>query len=282
MPAHVQFALCRSSRAATATATATTANATFLFASLCCCGSRNYVGGGGGGSSSNRARLTTSTSTSTLSSGFTRSRSRLVGASSLSRPDRRHVHVAARCFASSGSGLKRLGPLSYSSLSSLSSSSSRRHSTAPLAPKYQSRLNILRPNNRQPYQHSHAHHLRHLRLLHQCHDHPLRRQYQQRQQMRLGQRAQFRPFSASSSSGPGAGSGPRLATFNQVRRGCRTEQRARIPTSPAMAHRTQLKGVCLKVGVTKPKKPNSGQRKIARVKLSSGKVVTAYIPGEGE
>lgn len=42
-----------------------------------------------------------------------------------------------------------------------------------------------------------------------------------------------------------------------------------------------MKGVCLKVGTTKPKKPNSGERKIARVRLSSGKIVTAYIPGEG-
>lgn len=93
---------------------------------------------------------------------------------------------------------------------------------------------------------------------------------------------QLHHFSSSSSSGPGSGSGPRLATFNQVRRGCRKEQRARIPVSPAMAYRPQLKGVCLKVGITKPKKPNSGQRKIARVKLSSGKVVTALIPGEGK
>lgn len=93
---------------------------------------------------------------------------------------------------------------------------------------------------------------------------------------------QYHHFSSSSSSGPGSGSGPRLATFNQVRRGCRKEQRARIPVSPAMAYRPQLKGVCLKVGITKPKKPNSGQRKIARVKLSSGKVVTALIPGEGK
>jgi small subunit ribosomal protein S12 len=37
----------------------------------------------------------------------------------------------------------------------------------------------------------------------------------------------------------------------------------------------------LKVGTTKPKKPNSGERKIARVRLSTGKVITAYIPGEG-
>jgi hypothetical protein len=43
-----------------------------------------------------------------------------------------------------------------------------------------------------------------------------------------------------------------------------------------------LKGVCLKTGITKPKKPNSGERKIARVRLSSGKIITAYIPGEGK
>ncbi|KAI4149602.1 MAG: hypothetical protein LQ340_004551, partial [Diploschistes diacapsis] len=42
-----------------------------------------------------------------------------------------------------------------------------------------------------------------------------------------------------------------------------------------------MKGVCLKVGITKPKKPNSGERKTARVKLSNGKNVTAIIPGEG-
>jgi ribosomal protein S12 len=37
----------------------------------------------------------------------------------------------------------------------------------------------------------------------------------------------------------------------------------------------------VKVGITKPKKPNSGERKTARVRLSTGKVITAYIPGEG-
>jgi ribosomal protein S12 len=42
-----------------------------------------------------------------------------------------------------------------------------------------------------------------------------------------------------------------------------------------------MKGVCLKVGVTKPKKPNSGQRKTAKVRLTTGKIVSAYIPGEG-
>ena len=43
-----------------------------------------------------------------------------------------------------------------------------------------------------------------------------------------------------------------------------------------------MKGVCLKVGITKPKKPNSGERKTARVRLSNGKSITAYIMGEGE
>lgn len=49
-----------------------------------------------------------------------------------------------------------------------------------------------------------------------------------------------------------------------------------------MVGRPEMKGVCLKVGITKPKKPNSGQRKTAKVRLSSGKVISAYIPGEGE
>jgi len=39
--------------------------------------------------------------------------------------------------------------------------------------------------------------------------------------------------------------------------------------------------VCIKVGIMKPKKPNSAQRKFARVRLSNNMEVTAYIPGEG-
>lgn len=73
----------------------------------------------------------------------------------------------------------------------------------------------------------------------------------------------------------------RQATYNQIRRGCRVSQRARRSRSPALVDRSQMKGVCLKTGITKPKKPNSGERKTARVRLSSGKVITAYIPGEG-
>ncbi|EWC47953.1 hypothetical protein DRE_02835 [Drechslerella stenobrocha 248] len=73
------------------------------------------------------------------------------------------------------------------------------------------------------------------------------------------------------------------ATYSQVLRGCRRPKKShnRKPISPQITGRPGLKGVCLRVGTTKPKKPNSGERKIARVKLSSGNVITAYIPGEG-
>ncbi|KAI4744990.1 ribosomal protein S12 [Aureobasidium sp. EXF-12298] len=76
-------------------------------------------------------------------------------------------------------------------------------------------------------------------------------------------------------------SSPFSATYNQVMRGCRVAQRARKPTSPQLKDRPEMKGVCVRVGITKPKKPNSGERKLARVRLSNGRVVTAYIPGEG-
>ncbi|KAK8091168.1 37s ribosomal protein s12 [Apiospora phragmitis] len=66
--------------------------------------------------------------------------------------------------------------------------------------------------------------------------------------------------------------------------GCHKKgKRARHAISPALAetHCPQQKGVCLKVGIQRPKKPNSGERKTARVRLSSGRMITAYIPGEG-
>lgn len=51
--------------------------------------------------------------------------------------------------------------------------------------------------------------------------------------------------------------------------------------SPALKNGPQARGVCTKVFTTTPKKPNSALRKVARVKLSTGIEVTAYIPGEG-
>ena len=50
---------------------------------------------------------------------------------------------------------------------------------------------------------------------------------------------------------------------------------------PAFKNQPFAKGVCLKVFVKKPKKPNSAIRKVAKIKLSTKKIVTAAIPGEG-
>ena len=52
-------------------------------------------------------------------------------------------------------------------------------------------------------------------------------------------------------------------------------------TAPDMMENPQKRGVCTRVYTTTPKKPNSAQRKVARVKLAKGREVTAYIPGEG-
>jgi small subunit ribosomal protein S12 len=51
--------------------------------------------------------------------------------------------------------------------------------------------------------------------------------------------------------------------------------------SPALMSNPQKRGVCTRVYTTTPKKPNSALRKVARVRLTNGYEVTAYIPGEG-
>ena len=51
--------------------------------------------------------------------------------------------------------------------------------------------------------------------------------------------------------------------------------------SPALEASPQRRGVCVRVYTTTPKKPNSAMRKVARVRLTNGKEVNAYIPGEG-
>ncbi len=63
-------------------------------------------------------------------------------------------------------------------------------------------------------------------------------------------------------------------------------KRPRIPPKarskvPALERSPQKRGVCTKVYTTTPKKPNSALRKVARVKLTNGQEVSAYIPGEG-
>jgi len=51
--------------------------------------------------------------------------------------------------------------------------------------------------------------------------------------------------------------------------------------APALDSCPQRRGVCVRVYTTTPKKPNSAMRKVARVRLTTGKEVNAYIPGEG-
>ena len=71
-----------------------------------------------------------------------------------------------------------------------------------------------------------------------------------------------------------------MATINQLARKGRKRKvdKSKVPALQACPHK---RGVCTRVETKTPKKPNSALRKIARVRLSNGKEVTAYIGGEG-
>jgi small subunit ribosomal protein S12 len=71
-----------------------------------------------------------------------------------------------------------------------------------------------------------------------------------------------------------------MPTTSQLIRGIREAQTSKTK-SPALENCPQRRGVCTQVKTTTPKKPNSALRKIARVKLTTGVEVTAYIPGVG-
>lgn len=71
-----------------------------------------------------------------------------------------------------------------------------------------------------------------------------------------------------------------LPTINQLVRKGRKAKRKRS-SAPALRGCPQKRGVCTRVYTTTPKKPNSALRKVARVRLTNGLEVTAYIPGEG-
>ena len=71
-----------------------------------------------------------------------------------------------------------------------------------------------------------------------------------------------------------------MPTINQLARFERTKAKIKSK-SPALKGSPQVRGVCTRVFTTTPKKPNSALRKVARVKLSTGIEVTAYIGGEG-
>ena len=71
-----------------------------------------------------------------------------------------------------------------------------------------------------------------------------------------------------------------MATINQLVRKPRVSNRAKTNV-PALEKCPQKRGVCTRVYTTTPKKPNSALRKVARVRLTNGYEVTAYIGGEG-
>lgn len=71
-----------------------------------------------------------------------------------------------------------------------------------------------------------------------------------------------------------------MPTINQLVRKGRKQLKTKS-TAPALQSCPQKRGVCVRVYTTTPKKPNSALRKIARVRLTNGIEVTAYIGGEG-
>ena len=71
-----------------------------------------------------------------------------------------------------------------------------------------------------------------------------------------------------------------MPTINQLLKRKRIAPKIRNKV-PALENCPQKRGVCVKVYTTTPKKPNSALRKVARVRLSNGHEVIAYIPGEG-
>jgi len=71
-----------------------------------------------------------------------------------------------------------------------------------------------------------------------------------------------------------------VPTINQLVRNNRVKV-TKKSTAPALEGSPQKRGVCTRVSTTTPKKPNSALRKIARVRLTGGTEITAYIPGIG-
>jgi small subunit ribosomal protein S12 len=71
-----------------------------------------------------------------------------------------------------------------------------------------------------------------------------------------------------------------MPTISQLIRKPRVPKKTRNK-APALDSCPQKRGVCMRVYTTTPKKPNSALRKVARIRLTNGYEVTAYIPGEG-
>lgn len=72
-----------------------------------------------------------------------------------------------------------------------------------------------------------------------------------------------------------------MVTLNQLSIKRARQKKYKKNKTPALRGKPQVKGVCAKIITRTPKKPNSAIRKVAKVKLSTKRIVEAYIPGEG-
>jgi small subunit ribosomal protein S12 len=72
-----------------------------------------------------------------------------------------------------------------------------------------------------------------------------------------------------------------MTTINQLCKQSIRKKKIFKSKNAALEQNPQKKGICVKVFTRTPKKPNSALRKVAKIKISSGKRVEAYIPGEG-
>lgn len=70
-----------------------------------------------------------------------------------------------------------------------------------------------------------------------------------------------------------------MPTFNQLYKFCRVKKKFN-PTFSALQTNPQKKAICLKIYTMNPKKPNSANRKVAKIQLSNKKIIIGYIPGE--
>lgn len=71
-----------------------------------------------------------------------------------------------------------------------------------------------------------------------------------------------------------------MPTFNQLHKKKRKKKK-KLDKTPALQKCPQKKGICTKIVLRTPKKPNSALRKLAKIRLTNRKIVYAYIPGEG-
>lgn len=71
-----------------------------------------------------------------------------------------------------------------------------------------------------------------------------------------------------------------MLTFQQYLRNNRIKTKTKKKT-PALRQNPQKRGICIKIYIINPKKPNSAKRKVARIRLTNKYEITAYIPGEG-